>query len=210
MKNKLIFLISLLLIISGITLVVSTLINTFNRVPPDKKPPLLFLNIEDLSSGIFFKPNSTDKQTEKFPNSDEELKAGEFKLQPIFLLRIPAIDLREVVYEGTSRRALMSGPGHLKGSAMPGEKGNCVISGHRVTFGGPFRRLNDLKVGDLIYIVYRKKEYIYAVRWKRRVKPNAVWVAAPTSTPSVTLTTCDPPFSARYRLVVRGEFIGTK
>lgn len=205
MRKTVGILIAFALVACGFFLLFLTYSFSFKSIPPDADPPPFFLQVEkSLPESIEIDESSTDESNKKQKISEIE------KPVPIFVLKIPAISLKTQVYEGTTKRVLMSGPGHLKGSAMPGKSGNCVISGHRVTFGGPFYRLDRLHPGDLIIIEHGQKRYLYEVKWVKRVKPDEVWVVKITSTPSVTLTTCDPPFSSRYRLVVRGELIDTE
>ena len=52
-----------------------------------------------------------------------------------------------VVLAGASGRTLAFAPGHMDGSARPGEPGNVVIAGHRDTH---FRALAALRPGDLL------------------------------------------------------------
>jgi sortase A len=69
----------------------------------------------------------------------------------VALLDIPAMGLQKtVVVQGTTAGALMSGPGLRADTPLPGEAGVSVIYGRRTTFGAPFGRLPDLKVGDVI------------------------------------------------------------
>ncbi|MEI7479738.1 MAG: class E sortase, partial [Actinomycetes bacterium] len=65
-------------------------------------------------------------------------------------LVIPSIGVHETVIEGTDLQQLTFGPGHVRGTARPGEAGNAVIAGHRTTWGRPFARLNELRPGDTI------------------------------------------------------------
>lgn len=67
---------------------------------------------------------------------------------PVALLDIPELGLRQVVTEGTSSATLMSGPGHLPGTVLPGQSGISVIMGRRLLFGGPFRYLDQLQRKD--------------------------------------------------------------
>src|SRR4051812_2550140 len=50
---------------------------------------------------------------------------------PVARIEIPHIGLDEIVMEGVEGTSLNVGPGHLPGSAFPGERGNAVISAHR-------------------------------------------------------------------------------
>lgn len=67
---------------------------------------------------------------------------------PIGKILIPSIGVDVIVLEGTSTGDLREGPGHWEETPFPGQGGNFVVSGHRTTYGAPFRKLNDLKVGD--------------------------------------------------------------
>jgi sortase (surface protein transpeptidase) len=58
-------------------------------------------------------------------------------------LTIPAIQLSAVIVEGTDPLSLLIGPGHLTGTALPGQTGNAVVSAHRETF---FRNIMDLLI----------------------------------------------------------------
>jgi sortase A len=73
--------------------------------------------------------------------------------KPIALLNIPSIGLREVVLEGTTARVLQSGPGHRRDSVFPGQPGTSVIFGRQAGYGGPFRKITDLKPGATIEVV---------------------------------------------------------
>lgn len=64
---------------------------------------------------------------------------------PVARLRAPSSGIDQIVLAGDSGRTLAFGPGHSSGSALPGEAGTSIISGHRDTH---FRFLADLKPGD--------------------------------------------------------------
>jgi len=66
----------------------------------------------------------------------------------VAVLQIPEIDLREVVFEGTSGSVLQKGPGHLRDTALPGQAGISEIMGRAAAYGGPFGRLSHLNPGD--------------------------------------------------------------
>ncbi len=126
------------------------------------------------------------------------------------LIRIPKIDsLREGwnVVEGVSTRDLRNGAGHMPNTALPGQPGNAVISGHRTTYGQPFRELDALDPGDRIEVDTALGTHIYEVREIWIVAPTEVWVADPREGAWLTLTTCNPEFSARERLVISAELV---
>jgi sortase A len=63
--------------------------------------------------------------------------------------------------------------------------------------------LNEMKKGDLITLETSAGVFVYRVVWSKVTVPTDVSVLAPTAKPSLTLTTCNPRFSARQRLDVR-------
>jgi len=122
-------------------------------------------------------------------------------------------DYHYVVVEGVSVEDLKKGPGHYPGTALPGGLGNSVISGHRTTYLAPFSRLDVLRAGDAIVVETRTSWFTYRMTGRQVVAPTAIEVTYPVpgrrgSAPTqhlLTLTTCNPKYSARQRLVVRGE-----
>jgi sortase A len=99
---------------------------------------------------------------------------------------------------------LRRGPGHYPQTVLPGENGNAAIAGHRTTFGAPFYSLNELKLGDSISLTDTAgRMFVYRVTQPPRVvSPSDVSVLDATPFPQLTLTTCNPRFSATSRLVV--------
>ena len=123
------------------------------------------------------------------------------------IISIPAIELEHVMMEGVDRETLKDGPGHMPWTPLPGQPGNAVISGHRTTYGAPFYDLDSLEPGDEIIVETALGEHVYAVRESLIVLPTDVWVTNPKRGSWITLTTCNPRFSARERLVIQAELI---
>jgi sortase A len=124
-------------------------------------------------------------------------------------LQIPAIQLDEYVVSGTAEGDLARGPGHYIGTAAPGQAGNVAIAGHRTTNGAPFNRLGSLVVGDPIYLTTTTGERLtYKVTQAPiAVAPTDVAVLDNFGDNRITLTTCNPEFSATQRLIVVGELL---
>jgi sortase A len=123
--------------------------------------------------------------------------------RPIGLLAIPKLGLDDVVVEGTAAPQLQGGPGHYLGTALPGQAGNAAIAGHRTTFAAPFYDLNELVVGDPIFVLTSQGLFRYDVTGSEIVSPTDEAVLdSVTTTPQLTLTTCNPRYSASQRLVV--------
>jgi len=122
--------------------------------------------------------------------------------QPVALLSIPTIGVQKIVVEGTSSSDLTHGPGHLRGSPLPGRPGNSVIAGRRTTFGAPFRDLGTLHPGNLILVTTGQGAFTYAVKTIERVVPGQTDVIGPSTTNELTLVTSTPAHTAAGRLVV--------
>ena len=122
-------------------------------------------------------------------------------------LVIEGMDLDILVINGVSPTDLRRGPGWIDWSDLPGPTGNCGISGHRTTYGAPFRRLNELAEGDTIDLFSPYRLYRYSVVRTLVVLPNQVEVVASTEQPSLTLTACHPLYSAQYRLIVQADLV---
>ena len=176
---------------------------------------------------LYFTNLYTDKQQSKLVDSIHEawephpVVSG--RPQPVALqlgkglaiLRIPRLgqSYHKVVVEGVSHEDLKKGPGHYPGTALPGAIGNMVISGHRTTYGAPFNRVDELHRGDAIVLETRDTWFTYRVTSEQIVPPTAVEVtyAVPgnkTAVPTkrlLTLTTCNPKYSARQRLIVHAQ-----
>ncbi len=110
-----------------------------------------------------------------------------------------------MVIEGTGADQLRSGPGHYPGTPLPGESGNVAIAGHRTTYLHPFYNLNELVPGDDIDVLTVQGYFVYRVFSSQAVAPTDVSVTDATVLPTLTLTTCNPRYSATQRLVVQAR-----
>ena len=138
------------------------------------------------------------------------------------IMRIPRLgrwnDKPPVVVEGVGVEDLKKGPGHIPGTALPGEIGNVVLSGHRTTYGAPFNRFDELQPGDAVVLETRDMWFTYEVTGSDIVAPTAVEVTLPvpgdpTATPTkrlLTMTTCNPKYSARQRLIISAEMVSAE
>lgn len=137
----------------------------------------------------------------------------------IAILRIPLFgpSFDPVIVQGVGDTELSRGPGHYPGTALPGQIGNFVVSGHRTTWGHWFYSLNDLHPGAVIGVETQRHWYLYRVTSQEIVTPTDLAVVAPVAdrpgvTPTqaeITLTTCNPLFSASQRLIVHGVLTQT-
>src|SRR5438067_8587317 len=65
-------------------------------------------------------------------------------------VEIPRIGVSQPMFEGTSLDVLANGPGHWTNTAMPGDNGNTVVAGHRVTHTHPFLDIDQLQPHDQV------------------------------------------------------------
>jgi sortase A len=120
----------------------------------------------------------------------------------VAVLSIPALQLHQVVVEGSSAADLMNGPGLMPGTALPGTPGNAVIAGRRVTFGAPFGALDQLRKGDRIRIVDGAGTSVYRITRSLVVTSGQKDVVAPTTDNRLTLITSDSSLLTSGRFVV--------
>jgi sortase A len=124
-------------------------------------------------------------------------------------ISIPKIGLDHPIYEGIWLTVIDHGPGHWPGTALPGQRGNTVFPGHRVTHSHPFLNLDKLAPGDQIIFHMPGVDHVYVVRQTIIVKPTDMWVVDQTPTATVTLIACHPKHSARERIVVKGDLVAS-
>ncbi|GGY29032.1 class E sortase [Streptomyces djakartensis] len=143
--------------------------------------------------------------------------------QGFAILHIPKLDVVVPIAEGTSNKGVLDrgmvghyAEGALK-TAMPGDKtGNFGLAGHRNTHGEPFRYINKLSPGDPIVVETQDEYYVYKMASILPVTPpsntsvlNPVPQGSGFTKPGryITLTTCTPEFTSKYRMIVWGKMV---
>ena len=116
-------------------------------------------------------------------------------------IAIPALGIDDGLYEGVDLWVLDGGPGHWPGTVLPGQSGNCVIAGHRVSHSAPFRYIDTLRAGDELRIGALGLDYTYVLTNAFVVSPDEVSIINATPTPTATLFACHPPGSVTQRYV---------
>ena len=139
-------------------------------------------------------------QTNGLPGVELPTRAPETG-SPVAILDIPEMKLEQVVVEGVGPQQTRRGPGHVPGTAGPGQPGNSAIVARRSTFGGPFRPLGSLEPGDEILVTTTQGQSIYVVTEVRSdevadgsggTRPQPADVQTTTTTGSAG----DPPVEA--------------
>lgn len=133
-----------------------------------------------------------------------------------FYISIPKINVSAPIIpniDGSNEeiylKALENGVAHFLNTALPGEGGNIFIFGHSSyylhkpgNYKTIFKNLNKLEKGDEIDIILNGKKYDYYVNEKKIIKPNQVEYLNQTNYEQLSLMTCYPPGSIKYRLIV--------
>jgi sortase A len=121
-------------------------------------------------------------------------------------IAIPRIDVIQNLYRGVTLPTLDKGVGWWPGTAMPGQVGNVVLGGHRVSKKKPFRNLDQLQPGDEIFLSSADGDFVYVVDRTFIVQPTDVWIIDQTTDATLTLFACHPPGSTRERIVVVANY----
>jgi sortase A len=127
---------------------------------------------------------------------------GTEKTTEVGRISIPKLGLDLEMFEGVTLGTLDHGPGHWPGTAMPGQRGNVVVAGHRVSHSKPFRYLDKLVAGDQVTFEVGGATSTYEVTGHDIVTPTTVQIVDQTADYTATLFACHPPGSTAYRYVV--------
>lgn len=145
------------------------------------------------------------------------------------ILHVPRFgkDYAIPVLEGSSDEVLAAGVGHMEDTGEPGQVGNYVLAGHRVTHGEPFAEFPELRAGDKVVVETRAATYTYVLDTGGEdliIPFTQTWVLDPkpvnprsggTQPPAeagdqlITLLTCSEIFHTDNRSVVFGHLVET-
>lgn len=182
---------------------------SFSEELPD--PPSLPQQLQQVSENTET-PKTTENQVGiALPDPDPLLiKRGNITLEQIGIVKFPRLGISENIVEGTDEELLYA-VGHIRGTAMPGEKGNCVLAGHRnFVQMHPFKHLDMSEIGDKISVEYNGIIYTYEVYKNFSVYPQEVWVTTPQEDQESMLTviTCSPGMHPTSRVIVWAKLVG--
>lgn len=148
-----------------------------------------------------FVPGGVDLSDQAVPQELPPIRRGDVLAR----LQIPRIDKDLYVVAGVGLADLKNGPGHYPDTPFFGQLGNASVAGHRTTYGAPFFDVDQLRPGDeLITTTILGDRYVYEVTGTEVVSASDYFVVS-TRDPTVaelTLTSCDPKYTARNRIVV--------
>ena len=124
-------------------------------------------------------------------------------------LVIPSLDQDVLVQNNVDTESLRSGPGLYEYSQLPAPdtNANVSIAGHRDIEGAEFYYIDRLTDGDLMYLVYQEKVYIYQYESTQIIQSDDWNPSAWKDYPCLTLTSCDPIGTFINRIVVTGRLV---
>ncbi|MEV0317447.1 class E sortase [Streptomyces sp. NPDC050658] len=151
-------------------------------------------------------------------------KPGTFEPgQGFALLHIPRLDVVVPIAEGIDKSGVLDrgmvghyNEGRTKTPMPEAKQGNFAIAGHRNTHGEPFRYINQLEPGDPIVVETQDKYFVYKMASiLPQTSPGNIAVIDPIPAGSgftkagryITLTTCTPEFTSKYRMIVWGKMV---
>ncbi|MEU6493427.1 class E sortase [Streptomyces sp. NPDC046984] len=142
------------------------------------------------------------------------------------VLRIPRLGLSAPIAEGVDKRRVLDRGfvGHYPGTALPGQEGNFALAAHRNAHGKPFRHLDRMRPGDVVTVTTAEGDFRYridSILPQTSPADTATIARIPTTSSGhptgavgygrpgryITLTTCTPEFTSRYRMVVWGHLM---
>jgi sortase A len=126
---------------------------------------------------------------------------------PVALLDIPALNLTQVVLEGTDSTVMTDGPGHRRDTPLPGQSGTSVLMGRAAAYGGPFGHLADLAEGDTFTVTTGQGKAKYQVVDVRRAGDPAPAAVASGKGRLVLVTATGPHYMPAGVLRVDADLI---
>ena len=125
---------------------------------------------------------------------------------------IPKININMMVGHGTSDELLQKEAGHLYGTSLPLPSGSThsVITAHSgLRSAEMFSRLDELKLGDKIYVSILNETYVYEVVDINIVLPDECdqYLQVEKDKDLLTLYTCTPYGVNSHRLLVKTSFL---
>ncbi len=166
----------------------------------------------------FISPGNIDPQNIIIdPNTSVVVSAEPRLIIPKINVDVPVVwdipndyqSMMDAMLKGVAHFAIPGAESH------PGQIGNTVLSGHSSndlldngSYKFIFAQLEKLNTGDTIFIHYQSTRYTYTVTKKEVIEPSQVdKLIYETTKPVLTLITCTPLGTSRYRLLVTAEQI---
>ncbi len=157
----------------------------------------------DSALKVLLQSNFTYKN-DRYENKNFELIIDKLNIKSPVILDVDPVN--KDVYN----QELTKGVAHMKGTAMPGDKGNVFIYGHsssdiKSPYDKIFSNLNNLNNDDKIIINYKNSVYTYRVIEKKIVEKTDLSVIEQKNNSLLTLMTCWPLGTTEKRLIIIAE-----
>lgn len=178
-------------------------------------------SIDASSIGGYFHPNNSQARikNQNQLQAVEQIKTAYTDKQNT--LEIPKIAISApIIFSRSSDKTSLTkdlnmGVVYYPGSVKPGEKGEIVILGHSAPAGWPktkynwvFSDLEDLSIGDTIFIDANNKQYKYVVKSRAIIQRGEEANSSGLGTNNtLILISCWPPGKDLQRIVVRAELV---
>lgn len=164
--------------------------------------------IDEASKTVASKQATEEAKKESLPEMKENsIKIPSLNIEAPIIWQVPNIP-KDV------STALENGVIQIKGTGMPGERGNIYITGHssnyvwsKGNYNNIFSLLGNLVAGDIVYVKFSNKVYAYKVINQKVVLPTDLSIMAPTDDSRLSLVTCWPVGTSLKRLVVQANQI---
>jgi sortase A len=168
-----------------------------------------FVTIGDLAAQAIEAERRAALSALKVAADEYQEKIRGFVGRALGRISIPGIGVDTVMiegdFQGRSESYLRKGPGHWPETPLPGQGGRVVVSGHRTTYGAPFRKLDELAPGDEIELVMPYAIVRYTITEVIIVGPDDVEVVANQGKEQLSLVACHPISYASQRIIAQAD-----
>ena len=127
--------------------------------------------------------------------------------QAIGRIRVPRLQLKMVIVDGTDHDSLKKGPGLDRRTYMPGEGQLVYVAGHRTTYLAPFAHIERLRPGDAVTVEVPYATFRYRVYKHLIVPGDDLAVLRSTGREVVELQACHPRFFASHRYIAYARLV---
>lgn len=147
--------------------------------------------------------NAIENKSSVEKMKEENTFRVKYKVEPIGILEIPSINVKNGIIKGVSESDMFWGVGWYPNSPLPDMKskftGNMYLAAHDQGYAPIFENLKNLKDNELVYVFINGNTYIYSVYKKFMINPNDVWVMENQKNRSMlTLQTCNRDGNKRW------------
>ncbi|EOH97516.1 class A sortase [Enterococcus pallens] len=136
------------------------------------------------------------------PTLREIAESSPQNLESIGEIQLPSIDLVTPIFSGLSQQQMIYGAGSMYPKRDP-RRNNLVLLGHHVGVSDLlFGKLQQAKVGQKIYLRYLSDYLEYVITEQKTIDETDLAYLAESSSPKLTLITCDKPTLTKKRIAV--------